>query len=349
MLTLDEQAMVIQLLVQSYAALPSPRQSLCAALKDTDFPALLPEDPLPPSLIRQALRICIEHDSRHRPAWLVELLANVPQVPELGLILARLQAPLPPVSDPLDAILLANGMPFLNRADLRQRLRVLSDPKTLKPILVVNGPRKGGKSYSLILIDHFCGNHDGILHGVSVLQPGQEKITGPIEVAKDLALISTPPYPMPPEDHTNPDRWLRELAIWVLSTAVNEEKDGWLVLDGFTGPDVNPDVRKLIVHLADLVTKGGRFARRCRLILLDFDATVLAAVPPGKILIETIKAVQPYEIEACIEAILERYKPPLTSADLRSKILPDLPTNEERLPELQRRIWSVMEEVGSDV
>src|SRR5436853_2702726 len=124
-------------------------------------------------------------------------------------------------------------MPFLNRTDLRKRLRLLENPKSLKPILVVTGPRQSGKTYSEMLISHFCGGRDALLHCQVPLRAGMEEITGAKEIASDLvAQVGRPVSSIPPAN-TNEDRWTRDLATWVLSEAMATPENWWFVLDGF--------------------------------------------------------------------------------------------------------------------
>jgi len=235
-------------------------------------------------------------------------------------------------------------VPFVNRSILRDRLSVLRSDNTMKRILVVNGPRFSGKSYSRELIDHLCGAAGKLLHCLVALQPGQETSTGAAEIARDLvAQIGRPPGGLPPAT-TNEDRWARDVATWVLSEAVSTTFDWWIVLDGFDHPDVRQDARKFIVHLADQINRGV-FARRCRLILLSFDRTSLS-VTPGKILAEEIDGNLDAEVAACVREILDRTQSTADAAQVSESILAGLPAGEQRLPALNRKLSDLLEVAG---
>lgn len=343
MLTPDEEILVVDLLVGAVATAPSPRAVLCIPLMATEFPTRLRTDIQTSGLlVQEAVRLCLLEGLFQQPTWLEILLTSlVPQVLELQPILARLRNPPPLPPDRLEALVLATDMPFLNRRELRKRLRVLREPNTLKPILVVSGPRQSGKTYSTMLIGHFCGGQDSLLHCHVPLQAGMEEITGPKEIARDLvAQLGRSVISMPP-DNTNEDRWTRDLAIWVLSEAVATPQNWWFVLDGFSGNFVRPDARKFIVHLTDLVTRG-IFARRCRVILLDFDRTALS-VQPGQILLEEIESVEQDEIIACVDAILKRAGQSADVQQIASSILQGLPTDDTRMAVLNQRLVGLLE------
>jgi len=348
LLTPDEQALVVDLLAQAVAVVPAPRSALIVPLLTTEFPNRLRLDiQMPRLLVQEAVRLCLSEGLLRQPTWLETLLVSlVPAVPEVQPILARLRNPPPPPPDPLEARVLATDMPFLNRTELRKRLRVLGNPRSLKPILVVTGPHQSGKTYSEMLISHFCGGEDSLLYCHVPLQAGLEEITGAKEVASDLvAQLGRPVSSMPPPN-TNEDRWTRDLAIWVLSEAVATPQSWWLVLDGFNRTaeqqaKVRPDALKFIVHLAELVTHG-IFARRCRVILLDFDRTVLK-VPPGQVLVEEIEPVETQDVITCVDAILKRAGQSADAQQVAATILQGLPADETRMAMLNQRLLALLE------
>ena len=346
MLSFEEQSLVVGLLADFIAPLPNQRTILCSPLP-LEFANLLPDVSLPKGLVEEAIKICIADRFNNQPTWLERLLAGLlPGNPQVEPIILRLRNPPPATAvHPLDVLLLSDDAPFLNRAKLRQRLRVLGQPDASKPILVVSGPTRSGKTYSAELIDNFCRSRPGLILCQVRLPPGQEEIIGARETASDLVAQLGPRKSEMPPAHTNEDRWTGELATWVLSEATSRAGDWWFLLDGFNRPGVRPDARKFIVHLADQVTRGIA-ARHCRVILLDFDRTALS-VQPTKVLKEEIEPVEAAEVAACVDVILKRTG---TSADVQQvvdAILQGLPTDDTRMPVLNQRLSALLEEAGN--
>lgn len=346
MLSFEEQSLVVGLLADFVAPLPNQRAILCSPLPP-QFALLLPDVPLPKGLVEEAIKICIADSFNNQPTWLERLLDGLlPGSLQVAPIVARLRNPPPATAvHPLDVLLLSDDAPFFNRGKLRQRLRVLSQPNAAKPILVVSGPTKSGKTYSAELIDNFCRSRPGLILCQVRLPDGQEEIIGARDIASDLVAQLGPRKNEMPPVHTNEDRWTGELATWVLSEAMGRPGDWWFLLDGFNRQGVRADARKFIAHLADQVTKGIA-ARHCRLILLDFDRTALS-VQPTKVLKEEIEPVEPDEVAACVDVILKRTG---TSADVQQvvdAILQGLPTDDTRLPVLNQRLSALLEEAAN--
>lgn len=344
MLTQEEREEIVELLLLDLTALAQPQSALRVRV-GPEFSELLPIDiGVLRDLVVEALRICVDDELRHTPPWLALLLAPVALSDPVPRVLARLANPPPKPVDPLDALLLSTDVPFVNRSILRDRLRVLSSVNSMKKILVVTGPHASGKSFTRELITHLCGSVGKLVHCAFPLQPGQEAITGASEIARDLVQQMGRPTMGLPAVNSNEDAWVREVAGWVLSEALSTPFDWWLVLDGFNHPDLRPDAKKLIIHLADRVNMG-LYARRCRLILLGFDRTSLT-VAPGKILVEEVdpvtNPVTDAEVLACVKAILERTGKNADAAQLTMAILQDLPAGEERLPILNQKLVDLL-------
>lgn len=348
MLNTDERELVEGLLLDYLSTKEQPRSALCSVMP-VEFAHDLKIFTETRFLVTDAVGICIADQYTHNPAWLVVLItALLADNPKVAPVLTRLSNPPPPAAaaDPLDALLLTTDAPFLSRAELRQTLKVLRQPGSAKPILVVTGPRWSGKTYSTELIDDFCRSRNSLILCQVTLSPRQEKIIGAREIASDLVAQLGPRRNEMPPVNTNEDRWAQELATWVLTEAVGQPGDWWFVLDGFNGPEVRPDALKFIAHLADQVTRGV-FARRCRVILLNFDRTGLS-VQPSRILLEAIKPpVEPDEVEDCVEVILRRTDTNADAHQVTAAILQGLPTDETRLPVLNQRLSALLEEAAN--
>lgn len=93
------------------------------------------------------------------PPWLQQILSKVAETPAIKQILAKIETPPPDwkttlLANSLDAFWLTRlGLPFLNRSKLRQALRRLNDASG-PSVLIINGPPKSGKSYTVELLRH---------------------------------------------------------------------------------------------------------------------------------------------------------------------------------------------------
>lgn len=342
MLHPDETDLVIGLLTDAVSATTSPRAALCSPLPPV-FAERLPLDiSAARMLVTQALRICVEQGPAEQPTWVELLLTLVPDPGQepIPTIVRRLRNPPPPPPDPLDALLLATDIPFLNRAELRNRLRSIGHAQSPQPVLVVTGPGKSGKSYSTRLIDHYCVGHDRIVYCEVSLHPGQAESTGPADVARDLVSQMGGTVAQMPPVNTSEDRWTYDLATWVLYEAVLKDRSWWLVLDGFNHPKVRADTKKFVKDLAARVTTGVA-ARQCRVILLGFDHAELN-VPVGKVLREEIKPVEEPEIAACIRVILNRTGKNADVQQLVAGVVQSLPGDESRMQVLNDQLMTLL-------
>lgn len=324
------------------------RSVLLAPFPDADFPRDLPSDP-PQQLVLRVVHACLTDGWSHDPPWLLRLFDLLPDLhfdSKLQALQRQLRVPPPPSANPLDATLLADGSPFVNRARLRQRLRQLAAPAAAaRPILVVSGPDGAGKSYSGRYIDHFQYAQTpapaGQALNVCPLRFDPDDIglaLGPEHVARDLvALMGRPWADLPPPD-TNLKLHLRQLAAWVLGHAAQSGGTHWLVFDNFKGERLRPETREFLVVLTDLVTHGV-FPRHCRIILTGFDRSALT-VDPGKIDEDKVQLASDDEVRTCVAEALGRA--PVPAADLLPDVLPTvlagLPAGPGRMPALNTRL-----------
>ena len=246
--------------------------------------------------------------------------------------------PLPAGPDPVHVTVLDNGTPFVNRKPLRAHLSRLATPAAnLKPILVVTGDSKSGKSYSSEYIDHFSVQGQSTLTCRVPLREGAELETGPQEVAIELVRAMGRTLQDMPPPNTNQKLLGQQLASWVLNQAVHTTaRQCWLILDNFEGDKLRPDTRDFVVALADAVTTG-IFRDRCRLILTGFDRSVLR-VNSGRFDTERITSLPDSEIEICVGEIAKRAPVQLTVAPLVAFACNALPNGEQRLREMNVRL-----------
>lgn len=211
-----------------------------------------------------------------------------------------------------------------------------------KPILVVTGSTKSGKSHSIEYIDHFALQPPpAAITYRSALREGTELETGPDDVAVDLVGQTGRKAEEKPQPHTNQKKHAEDLAMWVLGELVRDAtQQQWIMLDNFQGEKLRPDTRDFVVALADRVTKGV-FKHKCRLILIGFDRSHLT-VPPGWVDEERISACAVSHIKECVNEIAGRAPVALTVGPLYDFATQDLPAANGRMPELNTRLRGLL-------
>lgn len=349
MLTTEEKQYVIDRYAQ-YLGGQSSVRSVAVAFLPHELRISVPDASNPLTIAQYVIEICIADGWKRQPPALVSLLEPTIAITDqkIGEIVARVRPPPPPQADPLFATVLATGSPFINREKLRNCLRGFGDRNSLRPVMVINGTPKSGRSYSKELLEHFCSTTEFTLCYVKRAS-GSE----PEHVARDLVtLVGGNLGDMPRREDTNEERWLQDLANWVLTGAAaavaraREVRKFWFVLDGFGGPDLKKSVRDFIVHLADKITTG-IYVKDFRLILLEFERTSLT-LPIGRIVKDETTFVDDAEILKCVNSILATSKK-LTVDDhpaFASRVTQDLPTGEDRMPTLNQRLQALLEVVG---
>lgn len=344
MLTDDEKQYLIERLTSHVAVDNTPRATLAAPFVGTGFPAALGEGN-PRQLVLQSVQLCLADAWTNDPPWLVRLIEIMPVDvvdAKLAQVRDRLRVKPPAPPNRIDATVLDNGTPFVNRTLLRGHLRRLATPAaSLQPILVVSGAVQSGKSYSTEYIDHFAVQHAPPTLTCRVpLRPGTELETGPEEVAIDLVRSMGRTLQDKPLPNTNQKLLAQQLASWVLNEAVQTSNQCWLVLDNFQGSKLRADTRDFVIALADRVTTGV-FREKCRLILIGFDRAVLA-VDPGRVGEERIMGVPQAEIEACVAEIARRAPVPMAVGPLVAFASMGLPNGEQRLREMNARLRALI-------
>jgi hypothetical protein len=343
LLTQVEQLYVIDRLELLLAPLNGFRSTLVAPLAE-DVRRRVPElSPLASFAAEKVLQICMEDVWNHTPPTIVSFLSQLlPVDAQIETICKRLATPPPPEPDPDFSTILATNAPFVNRTQLRQKLKTLSNPAAPKPILVVTGGTRTGKSYTAELVDHFCLKRPNICVSRHRVDPGTGPVTA-LDVARDILASMGRPFSEPPPQTTNADRWPLELVNWVLVAGAQTNLNWWFVLDGFEGQNLAKDTRAFINFLADRLTTG-IYSRTFRLILLGFERGLLT-VQPGKIETDQTAQVQEAEIRECVSAIVRRARDPIDPDLFIQRILQDLPTDHTRLEELNRRLCDLIETV----
>lgn len=324
--------------------LEKPRETLASPFVGTTLPRDLTTG-LTEVIVRDAVRLCVADGWNHDPPWLVLLIELIPMSTDAKLVEIRNRVKIkpPPGPDRLDATVLDNGIPFVNRTALRRQLRRLAAPSSsVKPILVVSGTAKSGKTYSTQYIDHFAVRPTlPTMTYRYALAAGAELETGPDEVAIELvSLTGRKPEDKPAPD-TNQKRYARNLARWAIGEIVQlSTHQHWIVFDNFQGEKLRPDTRDFVIAFAELVTNGV-FKEKCRLILIGFDRSHLS-VDPGWVDEERIAASKPGDIKTCVGEIATRAPVVLTVDPLYDFATNNLPAANGRMPELNTRLRGLL-------
>ena len=350
MLTQDEQQVVEELLTAAIAPLPSPRQALVSALcADLSWDLGGYE---PRTLVDEAMRLCFADGWKHSPTALSQLIEGLlPAHPAMVAILEKLRnPPLPAVTaDAFDALVLSGKRPFVDRDPVRAALRKLLDRRPRELVVVVNGGRRAGKSYLTEFIQHALDERPDMNLCPVAIEPKQGAQVGPRELASDLVTsMGGHPRDLPPPT-TNLDRWAQDLANEVLGVANESGQNWWLVLDGFNAGELRPETQLLITKLAASITKG-RPAERHRLILIDFDRTVLP-LQPGVIADRTIGPIPHDIVTGAIQKLIaaaEREVDPVELAKVSALMLDGLADPVGDLPELGLRLTDLIHSLESE-
>lgn len=136
------------------------------------------------------------------------LLKRFPNREELKVIDAAIaaQQPLATAAQPADEALLAGDRPFVNRIDLRTKLRRLIDPAG-DSVLLIDGNPKTGKSFTFYLLDHV-----GTRHGFFVHQFKLSQAPPPRQLAEDIVKrLLGDPAALPDQKNESAERWAEGL------------------------------------------------------------------------------------------------------------------------------------------
>ena len=211
--------------------------------------------------------------------------------------------------------------------------------------MVVNDPKgaekRYGKSYTGEFIDHVLHSHPGVRHCRIEIEEGQGRSTGPRELASDMVTVMGGDPAKPPPENTNLDRWAQELANWVISVANASGDKWWFMLDGLNSTELRTaDTRLLITKLAKGLTTGVARERH-RLILADFDRSILP-LQPGLIAAETTTTIPHALVASAVAVVVGQSPEPVDTAAVTAKVLDGLDDPVEDLPELSLRLGDLI-------
>ena len=346
MLNPDDRDFVIQQLSKTLGA-NNPRPFLATSLPAATMEKIPIYDMVLPYAIK-AVEVCVADRWNNTPSWLLLLLELLPPDQRLAAIKQRIATPRIE-ADPTLSSLLVTEEPFLDREDLRKKAKVLTGSAVPRPILVVNGTAKSGKSFTERYINHLRLSGDTIDYCLITFPSGSGLTLGPEQVAKQIlegaAVDFSRLSPGYFQNTTNNARWPYDLARSVLNTCAGVPNQYWILLDSFAGNELRDDTRKFVDGLGEGITRNTILGKKFRLVLLGFDKTALT-VQPSTVDVDEIRSPGMTHVTDCVGAIFDRFQQPRPDlAPLVSRIMADLPQDETRMMELYTRLTDLIETV----
>lgn len=167
-------------------------------------------------------------------------------------------------ADPFTTSVLAGKTVFMDRHELRDKLRAIHQGAENKVFLQISGTDDSGKTYSARLIEHLaaeCGFRPAAVY--------LDDTGTPEEVIETLGWIVAPDAePLPRDDDLR--KWYGRASMWLVAKAANQPQvTWWFVVDGLNHLPANSEVWDLVHRLAMAVDRYGQ--GRIRLILLGYS------------------------------------------------------------------------------
>ena len=244
------------------------------------------------------------------------------QIPVMKAHCARLKQIAPPtITHPCDAVLIDTAV-MVNRAPLRTTLRNITGGFT-RPVIVINGPEKSGRSLSWNLIDHVA-TANGI--AASLFKLDAPPIGGRTldwlfgRIADKLGIAAT--VTRPAKEGVQVETIGKAYANAIVD-AFPEVPDGeqrWLIFDSIDKDDIDnaipPFIRQLCERRLELPTGE---PKRCTIFLLG-ESAKFAAPERGLIARESLTAFFPGEIGEAAHYINGIGSAPLADAALAARV-----------------------------
>ncbi len=186
------------------------------------------------------------------------------------------------------------GRVFIGRASLKDKLRSLASPKGPR-VLLVNGPRGSGKSYTSQFIFDLTANLPG--NRTVYIQLGASLSYSPVDLVSDIALqmgLSTQSMPSDLGAAEIDARFVRRLTNWLAGETIrNRSVVWWIVIDGFDDVRLEPALNDLIV---DLARRTETDLEQLRMVLLGYTGAMPAQISDF-VLRENLQPLQRKDIE----------------------------------------------------
>ena len=248
----------------------------------------------PPKLYAQRIiRYCEQSAWAEDPALIIKLLSLWKVEQKFADAIERLIKAGPTKyynnGNPWEAFAVGPGLPFFGRPETRTGMSLFIealvdgyDDPLGKRVLIVNGPRESGKTFTQKFVDYVTAIYERLQFKAAYIDYKSFVTTsfGAKELAESILNIIKPNWQvaskLPDLDVEQPARWRIQVAKF-LATQIASTKEKWfIILDRFTD-GVPAETTELIQLLADVAT-GARFAEESkdliRLILLGFNDTI---------------------------------------------------------------------------
>lgn len=173
------------------------------------------------------------------------------------------------IDDPFKEVWLESDRPFIDRHDLRERLRLLCTGSSTT--LLVNGQPKSGKSHSFYLAQHVARPRGFITSHFAVADyPQPDKLASEIleRLGVDIAPVN--------QGVENAQRWGEKLAAQIADVTAKQKLPRIFVFDDFPDGELPAGTSKLIVRLAKFADEELR--AYLRLVLIQFTAELPPAL-----------------------------------------------------------------------
>lgn len=178
-----------------------------------------------------------------------------------------------------DALTFADGLPFVNRSRLRQRLIELAKPDSSRRVLVVNGRSGLGKSYSARFVEHEIRRGSDLTVVREAADDTRCRQMTAWSVTRRILSSMHRPLSRVEGDAPTPSRRARILADIVGEDLALWGRGCWIELDRVNRDEVPIDTKCLVAELARGLYEDQRF-QQARLLLFDYPVDRLAEVRP---------------------------------------------------------------------
>lgn len=325
MLTLEEREIAEKALALAISRRDQPRAVLLAMVAEDDFSLTFPlhaKDVR--DLAREAIKMCEDSKWDRLPPWLQQILSKIAETSAIKKILDKIATPPPDwkttlLPNSFDAFWLSRlGLPFVNRLKLRESLRRLNAP-TGPSVLIINGPARSGKSYSVELLYHAVEENikpsekNALVPVIRItLQPGMgASLTAETLAQLIVSRITSKPKPLPildaDQDIVTSDRMNEHLCDWIVDNAVESGAQWWVALDGLNDPDLTPTTRNFISKIVELLSDSGKHSKKLRLLIIDYPLDQLTGVSLDKTEMEQLGPIGDVDVESFLKQQLEEF------------------------------------------
>jgi len=171
------------------------------------------------------------------------------------------------IADPFqDPLTFRGNQPLVNRGELRQELSKLQ--AATSQILVVNGDRRSGRTYSRQLIYSGAGRHQFIPIDVDLLdlKPADDDLR-PEHIGQDIVLqMGFSLNDMPPRQNEQDSAWNRKFCAWLMGQVRRQNHLYWIIIDHSDRLPLLPGVEDFLFELTTRCDQMDRL----RLVFLGF-------------------------------------------------------------------------------